>query len=149
MCITAAQPKISHHFYIGYKGHYWMMRLSTTLFRVVTCCRTLLITIPCNDGRIQIQCEVVKGQLIEKPLIQKGENICIVLHRKLLEIAYKSPASSHLFPAKHLLYYAIKTSYFQVLIPACTTPNRYHKLNNKLYWIISTVRSLQRQRTIF
>src|SRR6476620_3652772 len=127
-----------------------MMRFASRLFGIITFSSTLLLFSVSGYNRgIQVKGEVVKGEITEKPLVQTAKDGCIIFHGKLLKITDKSPVSCHGFPSEQLLDDPIKARYFQVFIPACSTPDRYGKLSNKLNRIVASVRALNRQRSGF
>src|SRR3954470_17920049 len=99
-----------------------MMRFASRLFGVIAFGSPLLLfSVPGYNRGIQVKGEVVKGEVIEKPLVQTAKDGCIIFHSKLLKITDKSPMSCHGFPSKQLLEDSIKACYFQVFIPACST----------------------------
>src|SRR6478752_4715508 len=127
-----------------------MMRFASRLFGIITFGSSLLlISVSGYNRGIQVEGEVVKGEVIEKPLVQTAKDGCIVFHGKLLEITHKSPVTCHGFPSEQLLDDPVKARYFQVFIPACPTPDGYDKLSDQLNRIIASVGALNRQKSTF
>jgi hypothetical protein len=105
-----------------------MMRLPSALGRIVPARRTLLLPVPCHDGGVKIERDVVELQLLEEPTIQTVEHTMIPRLREFPEVPHERLMTRHAFPTEQIGDHRIEPRDLQVLEPIGSAPDAHPEM---------------------